>query len=388
MARLPNAYRTPTGELGASLARAWFGDPSAAAAQEQARQETALRSAQAYQAAANGSLYEEKARGERIGNDARGGLPELIASMTPRAAAPMVAVAPDGGNLEAAFDGSVGPAARPETQAQALQRGLPAFLAAMGQMQGDKIDPRQMMGTFSAFMGDDEMARRGIVAQGNTPGENFAITSTRADQISARDSGEDQNKAFGVANIRAGATLGAASIRAASSGRRGGGGGGGGSRGGGGGSAKPPKPAKPKSVSTATANYFAKQLTALEESHKVKISPATRESILAKAAEEFSRTGDVVGSFQRASSRLVVDGRNIRERDNEGNWMMGAPTQAAPQSQPPAPQPKRPRPAASVFTRNGTPKMADDAAAEAFTSNPANRGRMFIAPDGTTMKVL
>lgn len=92
-------------------------------------------------------------------------------------------------------------------------------------MQGDKVDPRQVVGSLASFLGGDEMARRGLIAQGQTPGKDFAITSDRADAIANRDADAKQQTAWGtarinhasdvpVAQVRAGATLGAARIGA------------------------------------------------------------------------------------------------------------------------------------------------------------------------------
>lgn len=56
----------------------------------------------------------------------------------------------------------------------------------------------------------------------------------------------------------------------------------------------------------------------------------------------------------------------------------GAPAQA------PA---KTPAPSKQVSQTGGAPRLRDDAAAEAFVSNPANKGKSFIGPDGKQYKV-
>lgn len=56
----------------------------------------------------------------------------------------------------------------------------------------------------------------------------------------------------------------------------------------------------------------------------------------------------------------------------------GAPAQA------PA---KTPAPSKQVAQTGGAPRLRDDAAAEAFVSNPANKGKSFIGPDGKQYKV-
>jgi len=81
------------------------------------------------------------------------------------------------------------------------------------------------MGSLGAFGAGDEMARRGLVAQGHSPTKDFAITPERADEIATAGYQADQDKSFGVARInhandipvakiRAGATVKAAQIGA------------------------------------------------------------------------------------------------------------------------------------------------------------------------------
>lgn len=54
----------------------------------------------------------------------------------------------------------------------------------------------------------------------------------------------------------------------------------------------------------------------------------------------------------------------------------------------PAPAPaKQPAPSKQVAQTGGAPRLRDDAAAEAFVSNPANKGKTFIGPDGKQYKV-
>lgn len=48
---------------------------------------------------------------------------------------------------------------------------------------------------------------------------------------------------------------------------------------------------------------------------------------------------------------------------------------------------KTPAPSKQVAQTGGAPRLRDDAAAEAFVSNPANKGKPFIGPDGKQYKV-
>lgn len=219
MPRAPNfAYRDPTAEIGNALVRAIFGDPAMAAQQQQHRSELELRAAQAEMARAHGGLYTSQTEGVDQQNTAARGMPAFFQAMY---AAPPPMPSLDDPN----FVTDAGPSAPIPTRDDIFRAGLPAFLGNAAIMQGDKIDPRALIGTAAAFGGDDEMARRGLVAQGQTPGEKFALTPIRADAISARDAGESQTQAFGVAErnhasdvpvakIRAGATVQAAQVGA------------------------------------------------------------------------------------------------------------------------------------------------------------------------------
>lgn len=230
MPRAPNfAYRDPTAEIGNALVRAILGDPAMAAQQQQHRSELDLRAAQAEMARAHGGLYTSQTEGVDQQNTAARGMPGLFQAMY---AAPPPMPSLDDPN----FVQDAGPSAPIPTRDEIFRNNLPAFLGNAAIMQGDKIDPRALIGTAAAFGGDDEMARRGLIAQGHTPGKDFAITSGRADEISARDAGEDRTTKFGVAdigrrsafdvatvnnrddvpvaNIRAGATVRAAQIGA------------------------------------------------------------------------------------------------------------------------------------------------------------------------------
>lgn len=238
MARQQNFYyqADPTAQIAGNLARALFGDPQAAAAQEAQAAELAQARAQTRSYDALADYRDAQTQGVSAQNAAAANLPELFALMSGNV--PAAQASPQVGFQDwlggAALPGApaendllagtpMADAPPPPPPATGVAANLPALLANMGIMQGDGIDAGQLMGTYGAFMGGDELARRGMIAQGKTPGENFALTSTRADAISARDAAEDYTKATGVAeinnrdniaieNIRAGADRDVATI--------------------------------------------------------------------------------------------------------------------------------------------------------------------------------
>lgn len=208
MPRAGNGFYHDNSALGASigqsLGRALFGDPELA-------QQLALRRAQMDNYAANADesrahagLYGEQTRGLTTQNDASAGLPEMFKRMfaPPAPAASTAPVSP----------GAAAPAA-PSVDDQ-IRAGLPALFAAMGQMEGDKIDPNKMVGGLSAMFGSDELARRGLVAQGQTPGKDFAITPDRADAIRDDEQAADFNKGTAVARVNHATDIPIANIRA------------------------------------------------------------------------------------------------------------------------------------------------------------------------------
>lgn len=183
--------------LGATLGRALFGDPEAAAQLALRRAQMENYSASADEARAHAGLYNRQGEGVDIQNGAARSLPDLIRSMVAQPqAAPVAPVDP-----QAPLPGPG--QAQPDLSAAAMRPGLPALMAAMAQMKGDKVDPNGVIGGLAAMFGDDEGARRGLIAQGHTPTPAFALTPERADAISARDAGEDKDKAVTTANISA-----------------------------------------------------------------------------------------------------------------------------------------------------------------------------------------
>jgi hypothetical protein len=204
MARASNFYYAGDQQLGSSLGktlgRALFGDPEAAA-------QLALRQAQmrnydasASEATSHAGLYDAQTEGVGIQNTAAKGLPGFISSLFPTAAPPQPAAPVDPlAPLPDAAPASAAPAVTFDPQT--FRNGLPALMAAMAQMQGDKVDPNHVIGGLAAMMGSDEFARRGMVAEGHTPGKDFALTPERADEIAQDGYTADFNKGTTVAKI-------------------------------------------------------------------------------------------------------------------------------------------------------------------------------------------
>lgn len=227
------------GSIGQSIARALFGDPQARAEQEQQQAEMErVRAATGYDLA--------RTKGVDIQNDASTGLSGIFAQLLgPQAAqqmqappvadmatlaematgaAPMptapVVAAP---TAEEPFGGINVDGVPPVNYDERIRSIVPALLSNLSQMQGDKVDPRQVFGTLAAILGSDGMARRGMVAQGQTPGKEFALDMDRADEIAQQGYDADYKTKTGVAtinnesdipvaNIRAGATVDAARV--------------------------------------------------------------------------------------------------------------------------------------------------------------------------------
>lgn len=189
-------YQDPTAEISSGIVRAIFGDPEMKAKQEQQRAEMDRMAAQTRESDAHAGVYNSQSAGQNTSNTAQTGLPQFLATFLQSQQPP----APPPSIDSAAFGDFNTPLAMPAPQPD-KGASLAALIGAMGQMNGDKIDPRQIMGTLGAFGGGDELARRGLVAQGQTPTDDFALTSGRADEIAGRDAAAKQREAWGVANI-------------------------------------------------------------------------------------------------------------------------------------------------------------------------------------------
>ena len=189
MFRAPNFYyQDPTDKIVGSLATAIFGDPQAAQRAAVQRSQQAENDARARLAGAQAEGYEGQ-------NAAADKLPALLAAMAGRQAIPPPMLGDPGSGADPMQ------AAPPPSPDAVFREGLPALVAALSRMKGDKVDTGETIGSLASFLGGDEMARRGLIAQGQTPGENFAVTPGRADQIAANGYAADQRQAFGVATI-------------------------------------------------------------------------------------------------------------------------------------------------------------------------------------------
>jgi hypothetical protein len=213
MAREQNMfYQDPAASIGQSLGRALFGDPAMAQKREQMRAEAAAREAAAEQARAHARYYDAQATGQGQQNSASAGLPAFIASLQagPRPAPPET------------LDGFLSPEYAPVPEAQrqdaAFKGGIGKVIAAMAQMNGDKVDPSEIVGSLASMFGGDELARRGLVAQGHSPTADFAITPERADAIAANDASAKLRQALGVAQINNRDDIPVAEIQARSAG--------------------------------------------------------------------------------------------------------------------------------------------------------------------------
>lgn len=214
MGRAPNFYYqgNPGAEIGSSFARAIFGDPAAAAKQAELRSQMQLREAQAAEADAHGRLYGSQTTGQDTQNAAGASLPEMFrnfaASRAPAPPPPTVA-SPGFADFDAPMPE---PEARPDPTSS-----LANLIATIGQMNGKEADPTKLLGSYGAFGGDDELARRGMVAQGHSPTKDFAITPERADEIAATDAAARQKQAWGVADRNHATDIPVANIRASAS---------------------------------------------------------------------------------------------------------------------------------------------------------------------------
>ena len=197
MPRAPNfTYQNPIGDIGTSLVQAILGNPEMAAKQRDMQAQASLREAQRQEAEAHGGLYTSQTTGQNTANTAQTSLPELFrqfALSNGPAPAPATVDSAGFGDFNAPFTPPVD--TRPDHAISYAN-----VIGAMAQMNGEHVDPTKTMGAWGAFGGDDELARRGLVAQGHSPTADFAITPGRADEIALNDAQQKQKQAWGVAD--------------------------------------------------------------------------------------------------------------------------------------------------------------------------------------------
>ena len=207
MPRTPNAfsYQDPTASIADSIVRALFGDPELAAQQAQQKAEMDQRAAQAEEARAHAGYYQSQTAGQDGMNAGSASFPTKLADylktfqtppMTPETT-PITSVSDPRFLSDVGKPLPVAPQIDPVAQSSALAE----LLGAMGQAQGDKLNISDLAGMMGAFGGDDEFARRGMAAQGQSPSKDFAITPERADAIAQQGFASDLAKAMGVATI-------------------------------------------------------------------------------------------------------------------------------------------------------------------------------------------
>lgn len=203
----------PTQQIGFDLVRAMLGDPAMAAQQQKQQAEMAEREART-------RLLNGQADGVGIHNTASLSLPELFAQMAPKPVpmAPPPQPIPTLDSPDFLAGAGPTPMAPPPVDPMAqFSDNLAALIAAMSQMQGDKVNPSDNIRTLAAFMGGDEMARRGMIGAGDTPGKEFALTSGCADEIAQQGYDAEASKALGVATINNRDDIPVANIQAGAS---------------------------------------------------------------------------------------------------------------------------------------------------------------------------
>ena len=332
MPRSPNfAYQDPTGSIIQSLGRALFGDPAAHAAQAKVQSEAALREAQTGEAIAHGGLYGAQSADQTQRTGGALSMSQLIASMAPpQPAAPAPAQAAPSDTL-APLPEAPPPQAAPAFNPAEFQGRIAQVMAAMALAQGGKVDPGTV-GSLSAMFGDDEYARRGMVAQGHTPGKEFAITPDRADVIRSDEAGNSLAQALGVAgvnhatdipvaNIRAGAARDVAVTnnrddvpvaRIAAQGKVDAAAG------------KPTTEKAPKAVGLAALNTLTREIDKGIAAKRLGVDPGAHQMIRERAVTEYQKSGNPV-----AAANIAIEWARQRNREG-GTARLAASTPPAP----------------------------------------------------------
>jgi hypothetical protein len=180
--------------LGDSIGRALFGDPEMAAQLALRKAQMDTYAASAEESRAHAGYYGSQTKGQDQMNAASAGLPDLIASLMPKGPVPATMPSDQLAPLPDQPD-------RSTLSADTFRANIGPVVGALAQMQGDKVNLGETVGSLGAYLGDDEFARRSLVAQGHTPGKEFALTPERADAIAKQGYDADYRKDTAVASI-------------------------------------------------------------------------------------------------------------------------------------------------------------------------------------------
>ena len=211
-------YQDPTASIGASLGKALFGDPEAARALAESRAKMDALAAQAEENRAHAGLYGTQADDQRMRTGYRGSFADLARDLATTSGIGAQAPAP----TFAASDDPLaplptpGPSEAPAPVAfnpQGFKSGIVPLIAAMAGAQ-ENPNIAEAIGAFGAMMGDDETARRALIAQGKTPDKDFALTADRADAIAQQGYDADYRKGVDVARTNHATDIPVANIQA------------------------------------------------------------------------------------------------------------------------------------------------------------------------------
>jgi hypothetical protein len=174
--------------LGKTLGTALFGDPEAAAKLALQRAQMDNYAASAEEARKHGGLYDAQTAQQQQQTQGSRSMADTIAALA-QPPAPIGPVDP------------LAPLPEAGPTPDAIKAALPAMIAGMVLAQGDKVNASSLA-QLPAYFGDDEMTRRSLIATGHTPGEDFALTPERADDIRSQGYDAALTKALSVENIQ------------------------------------------------------------------------------------------------------------------------------------------------------------------------------------------
>lgn len=188
MARYSNPFSSspyPTGSAwavaGESLAKAFLGDPAAAAAQAQHEAKLKALDAGAFADENRGNLYGLQGQQVSMENNARGGgIADAFRTMVTRLQPSSAGAGGDVGSLVP----QVAPAAVDPRRVM-----LEAMPEIIGQLSagGQIAEAGELAQLFAAFTGDENTGRAGRVGAGHDVDTDFALTTGRADTLRTQD---------------------------------------------------------------------------------------------------------------------------------------------------------------------------------------------------------